>query len=316
MIFGGIAKNLNQAIKQRVRAVYLRLSEGIPLWSGKGSFNVLSTAIIVFREILEAALIIGVVMAASRGVPGRGVAIAGGIGGGLLGAVVVALFAGEIADAVQGAGQEIFNAAVLIVAVAMLGWHNVWMKTHGREIARHMSEVGNAVRGGSQPVRALAIVVGAAVLREGSESVLFLYGVAAGSGGGIWDMIWGGALGIAGGMLLGVALYRGLLRIPPRHLFMVTSVLILVMAAGMASQAAAFLVAADLLPTLGAQLWDTSALLDPRSLIGRTAHTLLGYDARPAGIQLLVFIATLAVIGLSMRAAGGRPPAARELPAR
>ena len=276
----------------------------------------LSTAIIVFREILEAALIIGVVMAASRGVPGRGAAIAGGVGGGVLGAVVVALFAGEIADAVQGAGQEIFNAAVLMVAVAMLGWHNVWMKTHGREIARHMSEVGNAVRGGSRPVRALAIVVGAAVLREGSETVLFLYGIAAGAGGGAWDMVAGGALGIAGGTVLGVALYRGLLRIPPRHLFAVTSALILVMAAGMASQAAAFLVAADLLPTLGAQLWDTSGLLDPGSLIGRTAHTLIGYDARPAGIQLLVFVATLAVIGLSMRAAGGRPPAARVQAAR
>ena len=276
----------------------------------------LSTSIIVFREILEAALIIGVVMAASRGVPGRGVAIGGGVACGVLGAVVVALFAGEIADAVQGAGQEVFNAGVLMVAVAMLGWHNVWMKTHGREIARHMSEVGNAVRGGSRPVQALAIVVGAAVLREGSESVLFLYGIAAGSGGGAWDMIAGGALGIAGGTVLGVALYRGLLRIPPRHLFTITSALILVMAAGMASQAAGFLVAADLLPTLGAQLWDTSALLDPRSLIGRTAHTLIGYDARPAGIQLLVFVATLAAIGLSMRAAGGRPAAARPLPAR
>ena len=276
----------------------------------------LSTSIIVFREILEAALIIGVVMAASRGDPGRGVAIGGGVACGVLGAVVVALFAGEIADAVQGAGQEVFNAGVLMVAVAMLGWHNVWMKTHGREIARHMSEVGNAVRGGSRPVQALAIVVGAAVLREGSESVLFLYGIAAGSGGGAWDMIAGGALGIAGGTVLGVALYRGLLRIPPRHLFTITSALILVMAAGMASQAAGFLVAADLLPTLGAQLWDTSALLDPRSLIGRTAHTLIGYDARPAGIQLLVFVATLAAIGLSMRAAGGRPAAARPLPAR
>jgi high-affinity iron transporter len=270
---------------------------------------VLSTAIIVFREILEAALIVGVVMAASRGVPRRGLAIAAGMGGGILGAVIVALFAGEIADAVAGAGQEIFNACVLLVAVAMLGWHNVWMKTHGREIARHMSDVGKAVRGGSQPVRALGIVVGAAVLREGSETVLFLYGIAASAGGGVWDMLTGGALGLAGGVALGIALYRGLLKIPPRHLFMVTSLLILVMAAGMASQAAAFLVAADLLPALGTQLWDTSFLLDPGSLLGRTAHTLIGYDARPAGIQMLVFVLTLTIIGLSMRAAGGRPTA-------
>ncbi len=267
----------------------------------------LSTAIIVFREILEAALIVGVVLAASRGVPRRGAAVVAGMAGGLVGAVLVALFAGEIADALAGAGQEVFNAAVLLVAVAMLGWHNVWMKTHGREIARHMSAVGDAVRGGSQPVRALAVVVGAAILREGSETVLFLYGIAAGAGGSAWEMIAGGVLGIVGGVALGVALYRGLLRIPPRHLFAVTSALILLMAAGMASQAAAFLVAADLLPALVPQLWDSSALLDPGSLLGRTLHTLIGYDARPAGVQLVVFVATLAVIGVSMRAAGGRP---------
>ena len=268
----------------------------------------LNTAIIVFREILEAALIVGVVMAASRGVPGRGRAVTLGIAGGLLGAILVALFAGEIADALAGAGQEVFNAAILLVAVAMLGWHNVWMRRHGREMAREMAAIGQAVRGGSRPVRALGIVVGAAILREGSETVLFLYGIAASdsAAGGWRDMALGGGLGLLGGILLGTALYLGLLRIPPRTLFAVTSWLILLMAAGMASQAAAFLVAADLIPALVPQLWDSSPLLDPSGLLGRTLHALMGYDARPAGIQLVVFLVTLSVIGLSMRAAAPR----------
>ncbi len=268
----------------------------------------LSTAIIVFREILEAALIVGVVMAASRGVPRRGLAVLTGLAGGVLGAILVAFFAGEIADAVAGSGQEIFNASVLLVAVAMLGWHNVWMKRHGREMARQMNDIGRAVREGGQPVRALGIVVGIAVLREGSEAVLFLYGIAASGAGSLWEMALGGLLGVAGGISLGTALYRGLLRIPPRYLFSVTGALILVMAAGMASQAASFLVAADVLPALGTQIWDSTALLDPESLLGRTLHTLIGYDARPAGIQLVVFALTLAIIGGSMRAVGGKPP--------
>ena len=268
-----------------------------------GSFAVLSTAIIVFREILEAALIVGVVLAASRGVPGRTGAVAGGIAGGLGGAVLVAIFAGEIGGLVSGSGQEVFNAAVLLIAVGMLGWHNVWMKRHGREIAQHMKAVGASVRSGGRPVHALAIVVGAAVLREGSETVLFLYGIAASASGGIADMALGGGLGIVAGIVLGFGLYRGLLKIPPRHLFRFTGGLILVMAAGMASQAAAFLVAADLLPALGTELWDTSRLLDSDSVLGRTLHTLIGYDPRPAGVQLVVFMMTLAVIGLSMRLA-------------
>ena len=113
----------------------------------------LSTAIIVFREILEAALIIGVVLAASRGVVGRNKAVFAGIFGGLAGAVLVALFAGEISSAVAGSGQELFNATVLLIAVVMLGWHNVWMKRHGREMARAMADIGAAVRSGGRPIR-------------------------------------------------------------------------------------------------------------------------------------------------------------------
>ncbi len=261
----------------------------------------LSTAIIVFREILEAALIVSIVMAASRGASGRGLAIGGGVAGGVLGACLIAAFAGEIAASVEGVGQELFNAGVLSAAVVMLAWHSVWMKRHGREMAREMTDVANAVRSGGRPIHVLGVVVGIAVLREGSETVLFLYGIAAG-GGGLRAMAIGGALGVAAGVAVSALLYRGMLRIPPRVLFRVTGLLILLMAAGMASQAAAFLVAADLLPPLGAEVWDSTALLDPDSILGRTLHALVGYDARPAGVQLLVFALTLLAITACMRA--------------
>jgi len=113
---------------------------------------VLATAIIVFREVLEAALIIGIVMAASRGVPRRGAWVAGGIAGGILGAIAVAAGAETIATAVQGIGQEIFNAVVLFAAVAMLGWHNIWMSRNGRELAVDADRLGSEVRAGSRPL--------------------------------------------------------------------------------------------------------------------------------------------------------------------
>ena len=112
----------------------------------------LATAIIVFREVLEAALIIGIVMAASRGVPRRGAWVAGGIAGGILGAIAVAAGAETIATAVQGIGQEIFNAVVLFAAVAMLGWHNIWMSRNGRELAVDADRLGSEVRAGSRPL--------------------------------------------------------------------------------------------------------------------------------------------------------------------
>jgi high-affinity iron transporter len=270
----------------------------------------LATAIIVFREVLEAALIVGIVMAATRGVQQRGAWVGGGVAGGLVGAALVAIFAGAIADAAAGIGQELFNATVLLVAVAMLGWHNVWMGRHGREMAADAARLGRDISSGDRPLYALALAVGLAALREGSELVLFLYGIAASEGDGAAPLLAGGAVGLAAGAGTGILLYHGLLKIPTRYLFTVTSWMILLLAAGMASQAAGFLVQADVLPELKPVMWDTSFLLADDSLLGRVLHTLVGYVSRPAGIQVLVYLATLAAIGVLMRRARGAPPRA------
>jgi high-affinity iron transporter len=256
----------------------------------------LATAIIVFREVLEAALIISIVLAASKGLAGRNTWVGGGVAAGIAGAVLVAVFAEALAAAAAGMGQELFNATILLAAVLMLGWHNVWMSQHGREMAKSVGEVGRAVAAGDRPLYALAIVCAVAVLREGSETVLFLYGIASTSGEGPAAMMLGGAMGVAGGVALGIALYFGLLSIPMRHLFTVTNWMILLLAAGMASQAAGFLVQADVVPPFGDAVWDTSWLLTENSILGKVLHALVGYVSRPAGIQVAFFVATLIVI--------------------
>lgn len=275
----------------------------------------LGALIIVFREVIEAGLIVGIVMAATRGVIGRGRWITIGIGGGVLGASIVAMFAGAISDAFQGAGQELFNAGVLGVAVIMLMWHNAWMARHGREIADEMRRVGAAVSEGAKPLTALAIVVGLAVLREGSEVVLFLYGIMASGTSGA-ALVVGGLFGIAAGAAFTALTYFGLLAIPSRHIFSVTSWLIALLAAGMAAQAIQFLNSAGLVVALDRPLWDTSWLLSEKSIFGRLLHTLIGYIDRPTEMQLIVYIATLFAMFLLMRVARYSPrervPAAAE----
>ena len=101
----------------------------------------LSTALIVFREVLEAALVVSIVMAATKGVPGRGWWVGGGLAGGVIGAGMIAAFADVISSWASGMGQEVFNAGVMFVAVLMLAWHSIWMSKHGREMAQHMSAV-------------------------------------------------------------------------------------------------------------------------------------------------------------------------------
>ncbi|GAA0242627.1 FTR1 family iron permease [Rhodanobacter caeni] len=258
-------------------------------------------ALLVFREVLEAALIVSVVAAATRGVRRRGWFIGGGIGLGVLGALLVAAFAGAIAQSLSGVGQELFNAAVLLAAVVMIGWHVIWMSSHGRELTQHMKAVGSAVRTGASSLTMLLAVVALAVLREGSEIVLFLTGMLAGGADGLYQ---GLALGLLGGALVGFALYFGLLRIPIRHFFSATNGMLVLLAAGLASSAARYLVQADVLPAWGNQVWDSSWLLSDGSLAGSILHILVGYEARPAGIQLVFYATAVLVLVSGMRLLG------------
>ena len=272
--------------------------------------------IIVLREAVEAGLIIGIVLAVTRGMPSRTCYVAGGISGGLLGAALVAGFAGALSNALAGAGQEVFNAAVLGIAVIMLAWHNIWMARHGRQMSEDVRRLGRDVVSGARSLTALAVVVGVAVLREGSEVVLFLYGVVISSGESGLSLLLGGVLGLLLGAGISALAYGGLAVIPPRHLFKVTSVLIAFMAAGMAAQSVAFLEQADIATALGSIVWNTSSWLADNSIPGRVLHTLLGYTGKPTQLQLLVYLATLGTIfGLMKLAAppAGPSPARHEL---
>lgn len=262
----------------------------------------LGALIIVFREVIEAGLIIGIVLAVTQNARGSRLWISGGVLAGVLGAGLVAAFADVLSDAVAGKGQELFNAGVLALAVAMLAWHNIWMARHGRDLTRELTDVGRAVAAGHRSFMALALVVGLAVLREGSEVALFLYGILA-SGETAWNLLVGGLAGLALGALVSTLTYYGLVTIPPRHLFAVTSALITLLAAGLAAQCVGFLQQAWIVTALSQTLWDTSAILPDSSLLGRVLHTLIGYTDQPSAMQVLVYVTTLAVIIIATRAA-------------
>jgi high-affinity iron transporter len=264
----------------------------------------LAALIIVFREVFEAGLIIGIVLAVTRTVSGRNRWIGGGVLAGVLAACVVAAFAGAISHLFAGMGQELFNATILCIAVVMLTWHNVWMARHGSELAGELRAAGQAVVEGRKSLLALAVVVGVAVLREGSEVVLFLYGVIAADAESSWSVALGGFLGLALGITVCLLTYFGLLRIPARALFTTTTVLIALLSAGMAAQAAAFLERANWLTALDNVVWDSGWLLSDSSFAGRALHVLIGYTDQPTAMQLTVYLAILLTTFVLMRFVG------------
>lgn len=250
----------------------------------------LSSAIIVFREIFEIVLIVGIVLAATRNMPNRGKAIGFGFLGGLLGAAVIAFFTDTISNMGEGLGQEYMNAAILFIAAAFIGWTLLWMKGHAHEMRVKMQEMGEAITSGRASYISLSAIIALAVWREGSEIVLFSYGMMA-AGSTIQTIFLGGTIGGLCGLALGLALYLGMIRLPLNVFFTVTTTLLMFLVAGMVSQGIGFLNQAGLFDST--ILWDSSWLLSEEGIVGETLSVLTGYTSRPSAIQLTFYIATL-----------------------
>lgn len=264
----------------------------------------LPTATIVFREFLEIALILTIVMAATRGLKGRGILALTGLGLGVLGSVIIAFFTGAISEAIDGVGQEVFNATIMFIAVGFLSWTVVWMKNHGHELAQNFKQMGTDVLEGKKPLYVIITVIALATFREGAEIALFTYGMTASGQFSISSIMIGGFLGAAGGTLVGFMLYFGLLKAAKRHLLTVTGWLLILLTAGMAAQGASFLVAADILPAISTQVWDTSNIISGGSLLGETLGVLIGYTPRPSGMELAFYLAVLLTVGTLYGASG------------
>jgi high-affinity iron transporter len=181
-------------------------------------------------------------------------------------------------------------------------------------MARELKAAGHEVITGKRTLAALAIVVGVAVLREGSEVVLFLYGIVAQGGTSNAALAFGGALGCVAGAGVSALMYFGLLTIPAHRLFSVTSGLITLLAAGMAAQAALFLQNGGYINVLSATIWNTSWLLPEDGIAGRLLHTLIGYSEAPDGAQILAYLATIAMMLILMRWQGKPTPKPVVLP--
>lgn len=252
------------------------------------------TAIIVFRETLEAALFVGIMAAATRGLAGRSRWLTAGVLAGSAGALALAAGAEQISALADGVGQDLVNATILALALVMLTWHCVWVSNHGARAAAEARALGSSFKQGQRAPWALMIVVALSVLREGAETVLFVAGYATGSG--LTGTLTGALAGVLSGSAIGALIYLGLSRVPLQRMFAVTNTLILLLAASIASQLARALSQAGLINLWGQPLWDTSRVLRMDSPVGTLAHALVGYDAQPSGLQLAFYALALLVI--------------------
>ncbi|MGG5981693.1 FTR1 family iron permease [Salmonella enterica] len=255
----------------------------------------IAVILIVFREVLEAGLIISVILAACKGYKISHLVIAG-ITSGVIFSGLLALFTNSIENALSGTGQEVFNSALLLTATLMLSWQIVWMSTKGKEMAdTSRNEVRNILSEGNKNY-AIAVVVTIAVMREGSEVVLFMYSIIISTGTSITAMFTGGIIGVIAGIVFTFLLYRGLILIPLKFIFLLSNIVLTFIAAGLASQGIGILSSIDIIPAIKDTVWDSSWLLSDNSWEGGLARAIFGYTSTPSGVQIITWILVAALI--------------------
>jgi high-affinity iron transporter len=265
-----------------------------------------ATFVITLREAFEASLILGIVYTYLEKIGARDsyryVTWGGGLG--LLASVGMGVGVGYLSGPLLDLGPDLIGATVIFAAVVLLTWHAWWMQQHARSIrgqVQHQIEEARA----TQRLWLVGLIAFTGVFREGAETVLFLWGVmaqAASMNG--WGNVLGGVTGVATAAAIGWAIFHGGRQLSLSKFFSVTTVFILLLAAGLFSTGIGRLQGLGFLP-MGEPLWDTSFLLSDRNVLGSFLGGLVGYRARPSALEVAGYVVYLVVAAVLL---WGRTP--------
>jgi high-affinity iron transporter len=257
-----------------------------------------ATFVITLREAFEASLILGIIYTYLEKVGARdGVRYLtrGGVLG-LLASVGMGITVSYLSGPLLDVGPDLITIAVIFAAVGLLTWHAWWMRQHARLIRGQVQNRIDEARS-SNRLWVVGLIAFTAVFREGAETVLFLWGIMAQAGGAGWGSMAGGVAGIACAAALGWAIFRGGRRLSLHHFFPVTTIFIMLLAAGLFSTGIARLQGMGLLP-LSEPLWNTSWLLSDGSITGGFLSGLVGYRSQPTLPELCAYLIYVVAVGL------------------
>lgn len=275
--------------------------------------------LILLREGFESALIVGIILAVLARIDAlryvrhvlAGVALAA------VASIGFAFAADWVTDLFGGAGQEVINGAILVLAAAMITYVVVWLKNARQGIDRQIANEVHRRVGTPAEGHAVAAARGAGILalaflsvfREGVETVLFLWGILAAGREEAARVFLGGMLGLAAAVAVAWLLFQGGRRVPVGLFFQATTALLVLLAAGMLAHGAGLWVAVDWLPALLQSVWDTSGVLDERSGLGSVLAIMIGYNANPTLMEVLIYFGYLGGVTLWLWLDARRPRA-------
>jgi len=265
---------------------------------------------IVWRESVEALLVVGILYAWLKNGDAdarRGIAyLWAGVASGLLAAVALGAALVGFTEELSGDAQDYFQTGMVLVACVLIVQMVLWMKHHGRSMKRDMEA---SLERSKQNANwwGVTLLVALAIAREGSETVIFLYGLGFGQSGHVDPMQYlAVAIGLALAFLTFYLLQLGGKIFSWRLFFRVTEIMLLFLAAGLFETGVDKLIDKEILPVVMNQVWNTSWLLDDSSTFGSLVATLTGYRAHPAGMNLIAYAVYWAVVFLLLRRSKNR----------
>lgn len=250
-------------------------------------------AIVVFRECMEIAFLLGVILAVTKPVKdSRKYIIFGSICGVFL-AALFAFFAKTISESMEGLGDEMFNSCIILFTAILISWTVVWMQGYTKKVRKDLSKLSDKITAGVVSRLMLVFVVAAAIFREGAEIILFVYSITSAGNINGNEYVTGIGVGAFGGVIVGTLLYLGLMKYTGKYVFRISSILLTLIAAGLAAEATGIMTSSGIIEVLSDQLWDSSWLVENNSITGKVLNITVGYDSRPNGMQIIVYFATI-----------------------
>jgi high-affinity iron transporter len=257
----------------------------------------LASAIITFREVFEAALVVIIVLAYLKRSDRLYYvkAVWAGVGIGVLCSVVLAVVVESVMGGLTGRSEKIFEGVMMLTAVLFITWMVVWIfstRNLSEEIAEKAERATELGSGrGAWGVAGIVLLISMAVMREGFETAIFLN--AANSTGGA--SLSGALTGVGAALILSYSVFRGSRLVNIKTFFMATTAMLVLFAAGLLSHALLEFQQAGLISPVIEHLYDITWLLNKSSTMGSMLNSLFGYTGRPSLVEMGGYLGYLTV---------------------
>ncbi|MBA3870850.1 MAG: FTR1 family protein [Anaerolineae bacterium] len=254
----------------------------------------IASLLITFREGVEASLIVGILLGFLKktGQTQYAKYVWSGVVAAIVVSIAVAVAILAIGAELEGPAEPLFEGTMLFIAVGLVTAMIFWMRYQSRTLKSSLeSEMNAAVQNGHP--RALFATAFFAVVREGIETALFISAI--GFTNKNIDTLAGSILGLVIAALVGYLIFASTLRLNLRTFFSITSVLLLVIAAGLFGRAIHEFIEIGLLPALREGVYNVGGILPAESTIGQVLTALFGYNAAPDLLEVIGYVGFLVV---------------------